>query len=46
MTNKFIVSDVAQVISQRLLPSVTTWNRLEARPQCPAAPHTPIALSV
>ncbi|MBI1279609.1 MAG: hypothetical protein GC179_15890 [Anaerolineaceae bacterium] len=30
---KFTVSDISQVISQRLLPSVTTWNRLEARPR-------------
>ena len=33
MTNKFIVGDIFQVIDQRLIPSVTTWNRLEGRPR-------------
>src|ERR1041385_5080583 len=30
---KFTVSDISQVVSERLIPSVTTWNRLEARPR-------------
>ncbi|MDQ2999622.1 MAG: hypothetical protein M3R61_21520, partial [Chloroflexota bacterium] len=33
MTNKFIVKDIAQVIEERRVPSVTTWNRLEGRPR-------------
>jgi hypothetical protein len=33
VTNRFIVSDVSQVINQRIFPSVTTWNRLEGRPR-------------
>ncbi len=33
MSNKFIVSDVSEVIARRLLPSFTTWNRLEGRPR-------------
>ena len=33
MTNKFIVNDITQVTERRLIPSVTTWNRLEARPR-------------
>jgi hypothetical protein len=33
MTNRFIASDISQVINKRILPSVTTWNRLEGRPR-------------
>jgi hypothetical protein len=33
MTNKFIVKDILDVVNRKLIPSITTWNRLEGRPR-------------
>jgi hypothetical protein len=33
MSSSLKIGDVAVALSQRLFPSVTTWNRLEARPR-------------
>jgi hypothetical protein len=33
MPSSFLVSDVRLALTRRMFPSVTTWNRLEARPR-------------
>jgi len=33
MASSFRVADISLALTRRLFPSVTTWNRLEARPR-------------
>jgi hypothetical protein len=33
MPSQLAVGDMKAALSQRLFPSITTWNRLEARPR-------------
>lgn len=33
MTQKFVLSDIVNVMDAHLFPSITTWNRLEGRPR-------------
>src|SRR4029077_7749186 len=33
MPSALAVADIRQALSRRLFPSITTWNRLEARPR-------------
>ena len=35
MPSALPVGDLARALKQRLFPTVTTWNRLEARPRTP-----------
>ncbi len=35
MADKLITPKLAEVLAQRLLPSITVWNRLEGRPRAP-----------
>src|SRR5260370_1165417 len=36
MPSALAITDIRQALSRRLFPSITTWNRLEARPRTPS----------